>query len=52
MKEKLSIDTAGLPPYNEQKTKKIKAKPIYVAPMNIIKEMKAKENKNLKGGKK
>jgi hypothetical protein len=48
-------NTSGLPPYTEQKTKKLKSKTVYTAPMGVIKEMKAKENanvKNLKGGKK
>ena len=48
MKSKLSIDTAGLPPYQEQKTKKIKSQPVYTPPMGIIKQLKAKELENIK----
>ena len=39
----MSINTQGLPPYDEQRTKKLEKKPVYVAPMNIIKQLKAKE---------
>lgn len=55
MKSKLSIDTAGLPPYQEQKTKKIKSQPVYTPPMGVIKQLKQKEQddlKKLKRGKK
>jgi hypothetical protein len=52
----MSINTSGLPPYDEQKTKKLKSKTVYTPPMGIIKEMKAKEEANIKnlkkGGKK
>ena len=35
-------NTSGLPPYDEQRTKKIKGKPVYVAPVGVIKQMKKK----------
>ena len=48
MKSKLSIDTSGLPPYQEQKTKKVKSQDIYTPPMGIIKQLKQKEIDDLK----
>lgn len=49
-------NTSGLPPYQEQKTKKLVTKSIaiYTPPLGVIKQMKAKEManlKNLKNGK-
>jgi hypothetical protein len=42
-------NTSGLPPYNEQKTKKMVTKSIaiYTPPMGVIKQMKAKDTANL-----
>jgi len=42
----MSIDTQGLPPYQEQKTKKLKSKTIYNAPVNLINILQEKDNKN------
>jgi hypothetical protein len=45
-------NTSGLPPYQEQRTKKLKSKTILVdkliPPMNIIKQMKKKEEEDIK----
>lgn len=39
----MSINTQGLPPYDEQKTKKIKKKPVYIPPVGVINQLKKKE---------
>ena len=45
-------NTSGLPPYDEQRTKKLKSKTVLVdkliPPMNIIKQMKKKEEEDIK----
>ena len=48
----MGINTGGLPPYDEQRTKKLKSKTVLVdkliPPMNIIKQMKKKEEEDIK----
>lgn len=45
-------NTSGLPPYDEQRTKKLKSKTVLVdkliPPLNIIKQMKKKEEEDIK----
>jgi hypothetical protein len=36
----MSIDTSNLQNYPEQRTGKLQKKPVYIPPMNVIKQMK------------